>query len=175
MIVRHALAFALLLSPLGAVGSAEAADCTPKRCIGLVGYVPVLYSQSELWWDTIDWNGKTVRNRQHVFFERGVPAVNAIVTLDWEGLPLMGSAEAKANIDALGSFKPRPDGDGYSYVLEHPPVVGRLVMHRGARLRILSYQTWPQTRSGGLFDRDEVVQDLLFALVSYEGDPTPGN
>jgi hypothetical protein len=174
MIRKHTLALAALGFLLNIAGPADAAECAPKRCIGLVGYVPVLYSQSELWWDTIDWNGKTVRNHQHVFVERGVPAVNAVVTLEWQGLPLMGSVEAKANVEALGGFNPRL-GSGGDYVLEYPPLAGSQVMHRGARLRILSYQTWPQTRSGGLFDRDEVVQDLMFALVRYEGDPTPAN
>jgi len=171
--MRIALALVVLTLIAGTARPAQAAGCDPNRCIGLVGYVPVLYSQSEIWWDSINWNGKTVKNNQHVFREPGVPAVNAIVTLDWEGLPLMISAEAQANVDALGSFDPQPDGSGNGFVLQHPAVTGSRGMHRGAHLRILSYQVFPQTRSNGVFSHDEVVQDLLFALVRYEGDPTP--
>ena len=133
----------------------------------------MLYSQSEIWWNTLTWNGKTVKNNQHVFQSKsGVPEVNDIVTLDWDGLPLMISAEAQANADALGNFDPQPDNAG-GYVLQRPKVVGGRVMHRGARLRILSYVGLPQTRGNGLFNKDELVQDLLFALVRYEGDPAP--
>jgi hypothetical protein len=173
--MRFALSLVLLILLAGTGRSAQAAGCDPNRCIGLVGYVPVLYSQSEIWWDTLTWNGKTVKNNQHVFREPGVPAVNAIVTLDWDGLPLLVSAEAQANIDALGSFDPQPDGSANGLVLNHPKVAGGRVMRRGVRLRILSYQAFPQTRSNGLFNRDEVVQDLLFALVRYEADPVAGN
>ena len=169
--MRIALTLILLTLLTTIAPPAKAAGCDPKRCIALVGYVPVLYSQSEVWWESFDWNGKIVKNKQHVFAERGVPAVNAIVTLDWEGLPLMLSAEVLGNIDALGSFDPQPDGSGNGFVLEHPKVAGTRVMHRGARLRILSYQAFPQTRSNGLFTHDELVQDVLFALVRYEGDP----
>jgi hypothetical protein len=169
------IVFPLILLALLAGGAhpAQAAGCEPKRCIGLVGYVPVLYSQSEIWWNTLTWNGKTVKNNQHVFAEPGVPEVNAIVTLDWEGLPLFASSEAQANADALGNFDPQPDSAG-NYVLQHPRVNGSRPMRRGAHLRILGYVTYPQTRGNGLFNKDELVQDLLFALVRYEGDPTPG-
>jgi hypothetical protein len=172
--MRFALTLVLLaLLVGGGVRPAQAAGCEPKRCIGLVGYVPVLYSQSEIWWDTITWNGKTVKNKQHVFLEPGVPLVNSVVTLDWEGLPLLASAEAQANIDSLGNFNPQPDSGGSGYVLQHPPVKGSRSMRRGAHLRVLSYQTWAQARSNGVFNPDEFVQDVLFALVRYEGDPTP--
>ena len=169
------IAFPLILLALLAGGSihpAQAAGCEPKRCIGLVGYVPVLYSQSEIWWDTLTWNGKTVKNKQHVFEEVGVPEVNSVVTLDWEGLPLMASAEAMANADALGNFDPQPDNSG-NFVLQHPHVDGGRTMRRGAHLRILGYVTYPQTKGNGLFNKEALVQDLLFALVRYEGDPTP--
>jgi hypothetical protein len=168
------IVFPLILLALltGGIHPAQAAGCEPKRCVGLVGYVPVLYSQSEIWWNTLPWDGKTVKNNQHVFVEPGVPAVNSIVTLDWEGLPLMASAEAQANADALGSFDPQPDGSG-NYVLQHPHVNGGRAMRRGAHLRILGYVTFAQTKGNGLFNKDELVQDLLFALVRYEGDPTP--
>ena len=167
------LAFPLILLALlaGGIHPAQAAGCEPKRCIGLVGYVPVLYSQSEIWWNTLTWNGKTVKNNQHVFQEVGVPEVNSVVTLDWEGLPLFASSEAQANADALGNFDPQPDNAG-GYVLQHPRVNGSRPMRRGAHLRILGYVTYPQTRGNGLFNKDELVQDLLFALVRYEGDPT---
>jgi|GEM_PF-4707938 hypothetical protein len=166
----------VVLALLGGLGhSAWAEGCEPRRCTGLVGFVPVLYSQSEIWWDSIAFNGKTVKNNQHVFVERGVPGVNATVTLDWEGLPLMVSGEVQANIEALGSFDPKPDGSAEGLVLEHPKVIGAKTMHRGAKLRILSYQVFPQTRSSGIFSHDEVVRDLLFALVRYEGDPAPTN
>ena len=173
--MRFALSLVLFILLAAGARPAEAAGCDPKRCIGLVGYVPVLYSQSEIWWNTLTWNGKTVKNNQHVFVEPGVPAVNDIVTLDWDGLPLMISAEAQANIDALGAVDPQPDGSAGGLVLQRPKVVGGRVMHRGAHLRILSYQAFPQIRGNGLFNHDEVVQDLLFALVRYEGDPAPGN
>jgi len=173
--MRFALSLVLFILLAAGARPAEAAGCDPKRCIGLVGYVPVLYSQSEIWWNTLTWNGKTVKNNQHVFVEPGVPAVNDIVTLDWDGLPLMISAEALANVDALGNFDPQPDDSAGGLVLQHPKVVGGRAMHRGARLRILSYQALPQTRSNGMFSHDEVIQDLLFALVRYEADPTPGN
>jgi hypothetical protein len=173
--MRLPLAAAVLALAVCAAPDAKADGCDPARCIGLIGYVPVLYSQSEIWWDSFNVNGKIVKNHQHVFAERGVPAVNATVTLDWEGLPLMISAEALANIDALGAFDPRPDNAGDGFILEHPKVNGVRVMHRGARLRILSYQAFPQTKSTGLFAHDEVVQDIMFTLVRYEGDPPLSN
>ena len=51
--MRFALSLGLLILLAAGVRPAEAAGCDPKRCIGLVGYVPVLYSQSEIWWNTL--------------------------------------------------------------------------------------------------------------------------